>query len=81
MFENTPFDRFTPSSTDKNILNEMYKETPIQTNVLSLEDFLKLPVNDQYRINSLEKSVERFNLKSVPNITNDIYTTENGKVC
>lgn len=78
MFENTVLNRFIPS--DKNILNELYKETPIRSEVLSLEDFLKLPVNDQYRINSLAQSAERFNLKSVPNITNDIYTTT-GNIC
>ena len=78
MFENTVLNRFIPS--DKNILNELYKETPIRAEVLSLEDFLKLPVNDQYRINSLAQSAERFNLKSVPNITNDIYTTT-GNIC
>lgn len=80
MFENTVLNRFIPS--DKNILNELYKETPIRAEVLSLEDFLKLPVNDEYRINSLAQSAERFNLKSDPSIiiTNDIYTTT-GNIC
>jgi hypothetical protein len=85
MFDVMALDRFTPSTTDKNILEEMYKDTPIQANVLSLEDFLKLPVNEYYKRNSLITSYERFNknnkdLKSNNNITNDIYTA-NGKVC
>ncbi len=33
---------------DKNVLEELYKETPIK-DVGSIEDFLKLPVNDKYK--------------------------------
>lgn len=75
-------EKFLPTSTQTSILDELYKETDIKTRELSLEDLLRLPVNEQYRIHSLEKSFERFNLKSNDNIIkNDIYSANNGKIC
>jgi hypothetical protein len=77
-------EKFLPTSTQTSILDELYKETDIKTRELSLEDLLRLPVNDQYRINSLNQSLfERFNLKSNDNIIkNDIYSANNnGKIC
>jgi len=32
---------------DSNIIDRLYKETPIQ--IISFDDFLKLPVNEEYK--------------------------------
>ena len=47
-------DKFNYSSSP-NILNEMYKETPINE-ILTMEDFLKLPVNESYKKNKESKN-------------------------
>ena len=52
-------DKFLPSTIDKNIINSMYElETKIEH--LTLDDFLKLPVNDQYKETALQESEKRF---------------------
>lgn len=52
-------EQFLPTATDSNILDALYKETPIVAE-LGLEDFLKLPVNEFYKQNALEHSASRF---------------------
>ena len=40
-------------SEDSDIIERLYKETPIQT--ASFEDFLKLPANEEYKRNQEKK--------------------------
>lgn len=60
-FEKMDLESFMPTSTDKTILDELYKETPIQE-VFSLEDLLKLEVNEHYKKVALSSSQERFKI-------------------
>jgi sulfur transfer complex TusBCD TusB component (DsrH family) len=68
-----PLDKFMPTSTDPNILNQLFKETPIQE-FLSLEDLLARPVNDEYAKNTLRFSQSRFpiKIKSNDKVSNDV---------
>ncbi len=54
-------DKFLPSSVDPSIIQKMYEETPIITE-LTLEDFLNLPVNENYKQNTLHLTQERFKI-------------------
>ena len=48
---------------DSSIIDELYKETPINE-VGSIEDFLKLPVNDKYKKDKESKNQSLdFNIK------------------
>ena len=51
--------QFLPTTTDSNILDALYTETPIVAE-LGIEDFLKLPVNDDYKKSALQHSEQRF---------------------
>ena len=42
-------------SEDPDIIERLYKETPIQT--ASFDDFLKLPVNEAYKKNQENKTI------------------------
>jgi len=42
-------------SEDSDIIERLYKETPIQT--ASFDDFFKLPVNEEYKKNQERKKI------------------------
>jgi len=42
-------------SEDSHIIERLYKETPIQ--IASFDDFLKLPVNEEYKKNQERKKI------------------------
>lgn len=48
--------RFLPSTTNPNILDALYEEHPILSN--KMEDFLNLPVNEEYKKNQEKKQKE-----------------------
>lgn len=60
--EAVDINKFIPTTTDKTILDELYKETPIME-MLSFDDLLKLPVNEEYRKTALQFTEERFKKK------------------
>lgn len=68
-----PLDKFLPTSTDPNILSQLYAETPIRE-FLSLEDLLARPVNDAYAKNTLRFSQQRFptKIKSNTKVNNNV---------
>lgn len=55
MSSNFNFDKFIPTFGSE-ILDELYKETPIVST--SFEDFLKLPVNEGYKPREESKTEE-----------------------
>lgn len=70
-------EKFLPTTTDPKIIEELYKETPI-IEVLTLEDLLKLEVNEDYKKNALHMTEERFKLKKISNdIINDDISAKN----
>ncbi len=66
-------EKFLPSSVDSSIIAKMYEETPILKE-LTLEEFLNLPVNEEYKKNALKLSQERFK------IDKNIITHKNNKL-
>lgn len=66
-------DKFLPSAVDSSIIDKLYEETPIVTE-LTLEDFLQLPVNEEYKKNALQLTQERFR------IDKNIITNKNAKI-
>lgn len=57
-------EQFLPTSTNSNILDALYSETTVVAE-LGIEDFLKLPVNDDYKKSALQHSAERFKVTDV----------------
>lgn len=57
-------EQFLPTSTNSNILDALYSETTVVAE-LGIEDFLKLPVNDEYKSTALQHSAERFKVTDV----------------
>ncbi len=57
-----PLEKLLPTSTDPSILDELYSDTPIIES-LTLEDLLKLPVNEEYNKCALYKTAIRFKIK------------------
>lgn len=54
--ESIQLSRFLPSTTDSSILDALYEETTINNH--TFEDFLNLPVNDDYKKNQEQKQIE-----------------------
>lgn len=72
-------DMFLPSTTNSSILDALYEETPIITE-LSFEDFLKLPLNDKYKQFQEEQNIkteDRFKIIKKEEIENIISNPNN----
>jgi hypothetical protein len=54
--ESINLSRFLPSTTDSSILDALYEDHPINSN--KFEDFLNLPVNDEYKKKQEQKQIE-----------------------